>query len=480
MDRNHPDGEGALDPALEAAGTLSPDAGSRLALPWRPLFISLGAMGAILLLGWLDLPMVNRDMNSVLLGVSHEIRGHFPLLRLGLGPVVSGFLLVELAALVVPAWREWRLNGPGGRARLRTAALLVGLGMAALQSFSLVQLMKANRFIGHDTLTLLATWMALMAGVWILLALMRVIDRHGLGSGFSVVLLGLLASEAQRAAVKNHLFFRGTPTRLMVLTLLVVLLSLAFRREAGGTGRPARRMDLPFPACGLQPYFLPLLALTLLTALRLGFRAFSMPQVRDPFAVLAGRLNDTVFLGVALLVSVPLFTLLFNWPGHVADAWNRRHAGQEEAHLREAWRAVARSMVQSAGFLIGLLALRGLLLRERDPMDLVSLVLLMAIATDLVREWGFRIQHGALASAWPLHRVHALGPALETLQEAGIPAFARGLHHRSLLQFFGPMVPVDLLVPETRVEEASGLLHELLVPVGSASAEEGEPVPTGE
>jgi len=470
MDRNLPAGEGALELGPETEGASSPEGTSRPALPWRPLLVSLGGLAAILLLGWVQVPLVNRDMHSVLLGVSHEIRGQVPLLRLGIGPLVAGFLLVELAALAVPGWRAWRLNGFEGRERLRAAALLLALGLTALQAFSLVQLMKANRFIGHDTLTFLGTWTALMAGVWILLALMRLIERLGLGSGFSVVLVGVLASEALRAAARNPLVFRGTPTRLMVLTLLLVILALAFRREAGVLGQPTLRRELPFPACGLQPAFLPLFAMTLFTALRLGLGAFSLPLVRDPFAGLVGLMDSPVFLGVALLVSVPLFTLLFNWPGHVAEAWNRRQPGQEAAHLGEAWGAVVRSMLPSAGFLVCLLVLRSLLLRERDAMDLVGLVLLVAIGTDLLREWSFRIRQGVLVSAWPLHRVHALGPALETLREAGIPAFARGLHHRSLLQFFGPMVPVDILVPEGRVEEASGLLQPLLAPAPCENA----------
>jgi hypothetical protein len=309
---------------------------------------------------------------------------------------------------------------------------------------------------------------------------MRLIERRGLGSGFSVVLVGVLASEALRAAARDPHAFRGTPTRLMVLTLLLVILSLAFRREPGGMGRTSRRWELPFPACGLQPAFLPLFALTLFTALRLGFGAFPLSSLRDPFMALNALMDRLVFQGVALLLSVPLFTLLFHWPGHVAEAWNRRQPGREEAHLREAWRTVGRSMIPSAGFLVCLLVLRGLLLRERDAMDLVGLVLAVAIGTDLVREWGFRIRHGVLASAWPLHRIHAVGPALETLEEAGIPAFARGLHHRSLLQFFGPMVPVELLVPEGRVEAASELLQALLAPAEEDRAQGGELVPVGE
>jgi len=91
-------------------------------------------------------------------------------------------------------------------------------------------------------------------------------------------------------------------------------------------------------------------------------------------------------------------------------------------------------------------------------------LLCTGIALDLFEEWGFRCSHGALLGVWPVHRVYAVQPALEALEAAGIPAFPRGLHHRTLLQFLGPYVPVTLLVPIDKVEEAERIVRARLVP----------------
>ena len=91
-------------------------------------------------------------------------------------------------------------------------------------------------------------------------------------------------------------------------------------------------------------------------------------------------------------------------------------------------------------------------------MDLTVLVVGTAVVLDLAKEWRFRRAHPELARAWPVHRVYAIQPALQALQAAGIPAFPRGLHHRTLLQLFGPYVPVTLLVPEEKAEEAEHLV----------------------
>src|SRR5437868_3505449 len=54
---------------------------------------------------------------------------------LGLSPAISGFVLVELAALLVPPWRPLRTGGPDGRAALRRAALVTSLVLAAIQGW---------------------------------------------------------------------------------------------------------------------------------------------------------------------------------------------------------------------------------------------------------------------------------------------------------------------------------------------------------
>jgi hypothetical protein len=81
-----------------------------------------------------------------------------------------------------------------------------------------------------------------------------------------------------------------------------------------------------------------------------------------------------------------------------------------------------------------------------------------AVILDLVAEWRFRRRHGALVPVWPLHRLYAVDPALDLLHAAGIPAHPRSVHARTLLQFFAPYLPVDLLVPEADAARARALL----------------------
>ncbi len=105
------------------------------------------------------------------------------------------------------------------------------------------------------------------------------------------------------------------------------------------------------------------------------------------------------------------------------------------------------------------------------PFSLFELVWLFvgtAVVVDLAGEWRFRRLHSRLIGVWPVHRVYAVQPALKALTDASIPAFPRGLHHRTLLQFFGPYVPVTLLVPAAQATEAERIVRARLVPDATA------------
>ncbi|MBI3179823.1 MAG: hypothetical protein HYZ27_09195, partial [Deltaproteobacteria bacterium] len=64
-----------------------------------------------------------------------------------------------------------------------------------------------------------------------------------------------------------------------------------------------------------------------------------------------------------------------------------------------------------------------------------------------------------LVPVWEIHQVYAMDPALTALAAAGIAAHARSAYHRTLLQFFGPLVPVLVLVPRAQADAAVAVLR---------------------
>ena len=113
-----------------------------------------------------------------------------------------------------------------------------------------------------------------------------------------------------------------------------------------------------------------------------------------------------------------------------------------------------RSLVASLVFLVvvggadQVLIVRGLFLST------LQLVISVAIVSDLVSEASFRWRYGELTPVAWLHRLADLPRRTEDLRRATIPAMVRGRYHRAMLQFFGPFVPIEIMVPVGRGEEA--------------------------
>lgn len=418
---------------------------------YRRLAVTLGVLIAVVLLGRVDVPLPGSAPRSVLGPLLPRAGGSLRLLWLGLGPVLSAFVLVELGALILPKLRPLRLGGFADRARLTRMSLWLGLGLAALQGMWLMRALRELHCLEEGAHWFFLLTALLVAGTFLLVGLARLVSRFGLGQGYSVVLAGLLLGDLIPALGRVPPV--GASARpLVCLVLLVMVPVLVLARPAGDGGR----ITLPTPVCGIFPLQWPLL----LVALFAGFLReipLSLEAKGDLLRVLRGdAFQASLLMGLALGL-----TLLFAWPPRVAEAWQRTGASPEGL---DPWRQVGTALVRSLVLLLLVAFLERLLVREGDAFRVIFLVPLVFIGLDLCREWTFRGAAGNVVSVWPLHRVYEAAPALHVLREAGIPALAQGVHHRSLLQGLGPMIPIEILVPEARGDEALRLVHRVVAP----------------
>jgi hypothetical protein len=102
----------------------------------------------------------------------------------------------------------------------------------------------------------------------------------------------------------------------------------------------------------------------------------------------------------------------------------------------------------------------------------LSIVLATALAADLVAEWRARLRVGELCLVWPEHRPYAIAPAMAALEAAGIDGHARSARQRTMLQFFGPWLPIEILVAPGSADEARRVIARALAP---ASKDEVDP-----
>src|SRR5581483_977712 len=202
---------------------------------WMPRWlVTLLALAAAWGAGHVTLPGVDRNMLEQVVRAAGRARltgfEQLSVVALGLMPALSGFVLVELAALIVPRWRPLRTGGPEGRASLRVSAVTVTLGLAAIQgwfvavwleSFSWRYGMYGELVRDPGLSSRLVITVTLIAGTCLMLALAWLIDRHGLGSGFAV----MIASAALPYAfdLGEHAYL-GVEQGMMDLTDVIALL----------------------------------------------------------------------------------------------------------------------------------------------------------------------------------------------------------------------------------------------------------------
>ena len=86
----------------------------------------------------------------------------------------------------------------------------------------------------------------------------------------------------------------------------------------------------------------------------------------------------------------------------------------------------------------------------------------IAVLLDMFAEWRARAKLGELAVAWHAHRVYAADTAVDLLESHGILALPRSIHHRTILRFFGPFVPIAICVATRHRRKARRLLRNAL------------------
>jgi preprotein translocase subunit SecY len=402
-----------------------------------------------------------------------QLAGKFPQLAgsgrisaftLGLSPVLSAFILVEIVALCVPRWRALRHGGPAARGRLLSATWKLALAVGVVQAFGVALYLEGMRLLAADTrVSRLLVVLSLVTGTCSFVLLARWLDEAGLGGGFSVLALSVylrpLTLTGLEAAFRRMLAEPGDALPALVAAALTCGATVLLLRVRG----PASRYGVApirLPACGIVPLQHATFFLALVTAgasLGLWSRATGSFTSGLGFQALAVRM-------VLIAVLAIMWSILFNRPANVMTLAARTAETTGAEARRQIQDSLRRAIAWSVAYVLVLGLVDWFVARCDPAATLCALIwaMLAAIVLDVVQEAQARSRLGELEAVWPEHRLYALDTALATLAQAGIPAFARSANHRALWHFFAPFIPVEILVPPARAEEASALLHERL------------------
>jgi len=405
-------------------------------LPVRAIIITLLACGAFVALTGIRLP----GLRAAVVDASR-----LNVAMLALKPILAAFILTELVAALVPGLRALR-HTTEGRVRLRQTSFLLAFAIATLQIVGVVRYAQAAHLLDEGSLfrrpimdPSFALAGALLLGVAAVAALAWMVDRAGVGVGYSVLIAAGLASslvEGTRRALQQA---EGDLFSSLFMSFFVLgvfaLASLRMLRSRPLEGSSAR-YRLPTP--GIEPVHqaVGIAVLALNSGLAQAFFWPLVPALIQP---------SWVHKGLQLMLTASLCRLLSN-------LFHRPATEEDRAALAKAARA---STLWLCGLTVGSWYVDQVFETANGAsIDSLSLIALIAVGMDLARELRAYSSSGPQQVLRVVHRLEDADSLSAALQAGGIATALRGAHHRALFQFFAPFIPIGVLVARADAERA--------------------------
>ncbi|MDI3283534.1 DUF2007 domain-containing protein [Polyangium sp. 15x6] len=400
----------------------------------------------------------------------------------GLYPILAAALFVELVAWIVPSLRPLRHAGPEGREKLGRATILLGMVLALFHAYGIA---RSRSYFDPEGPQLVVIG-SLVAGTSLLVLLATWVTRRGLGNGFALLYLvpDLVMQGEFLHAILSGAIPEKAPTSAEIARIFIIPALLAGGAVACSRWPGRRDEDVRVEASGAEPY-----------RRGAGPRGANPPPLRLPAsgvapalipAGLAGLLwllstahlipynagawyfeNDGVPL-VIRLVLTSILVLVLGWAFQTPTArealWRRvREYSPDSRPLEEGDSEVLAALRLSILPLCVFVILP--LLVDVGPGTSPYLVpLLTMLVLDLVAEVRARMQiEGELVSVWPEHRVFAADMVAAVLRSEGIPVLLRGVLYRTMARFAHPFVPIEVMVPASRAEDATRIVRQIML-----------------
>jgi hypothetical protein len=443
--------------------------------------IAVTAVGAVLLgsplLGLLQIPGLDLDALSAEVSPWNLDTSVF---ALGILPWMSAAVIVELAALIFPSFRDLRHGGPEGRRRLGRAQVAVGVGLTLFQGYGIARMVESMMHspgVGFRLMVMLS----LAAGSGLLLLVANALSRWGLVNGLLLFVAAACVKDVVPIVEALKDPRRDAPTPLALLLLVATPAVAALLSWWTLRWKPAGK-DAGAPP-SLRPPLGGLPAALMVASLP--FFLLRLEDLRVPgMADLSGALFESVPAAVAVLGTLTLagayvLSRLQHRPAAMEVLWSRASGQIPSARpfAREAFPAALREAFFVGAPLVLSVVLLGRLQIELSgraelTLSIGSVVVVTAIGMDLVAELRARQREATLVPVWPEHRPFAANVAAQALEAAGIPVHLRGAHVRPLYHFFAPYAPIEVMVPEARAEEATRILRQVLLGESEETSEE--------
>jgi len=147
---------------------------------------------------------------------------------MGVMPYISASIIVQMMAMVVPQWMEYRKEGESGRRKLTEITRYGTLGLALFQSFVTASgLQQQGMVLTPGPQFLFTATITMTTGAMFLMWLGEQITERGVGNGISMIILGGIVAGFPGAIGRTiEQINDGTMSGLLAIVLIIVVLGV--------------------------------------------------------------------------------------------------------------------------------------------------------------------------------------------------------------------------------------------------------------
>lgn len=174
---------------------------------------------------------IYKGAEGSLLGILNMISGGglatLSVLALGVGPYITASIVVQLLTFAIPALEEMSKEGEEGRKKIGQITKYLGIALAILQAFALVQGIFGQAFASGGSLEKGIAILVMVAGAQFTVWIGDQITEYGVGNGVSfVIFMGIVAGMPGHFYAVINAAKAGKISFLIPILLLLIFLAI--------------------------------------------------------------------------------------------------------------------------------------------------------------------------------------------------------------------------------------------------------------
>ncbi len=172
-----------------------------------------------------------KDKAETIFGIVNMFSGgaleRMSIFTMGVMPYISASIIVQMMAMVVPSWMEYRKEGESGRRKLTAITRYGTLGLALFQSLITAKGLQTQGMLGPGWQLMFVATVSMTTGAMFLMWLGEQITERGIGNGISMIILGgIVAGFPNAVGSTASQIASGDMNPVFAVALIVVVLAV--------------------------------------------------------------------------------------------------------------------------------------------------------------------------------------------------------------------------------------------------------------